>query len=132
MKTFQQYLDEAVRLRGFKSSQDQQLEEFIALVTKHIQTHYPVTFSAEPINGAVHVRELSSRAQGAGSQALQDIVNFADQHQVTLSLFPVPYEQPSNSQLHQRLERWYQRYGFEPSTNIDLYIRHPAVSKANV
>jgi len=46
---------------------------------------------------------------GVGSQALQEIIEFADKNNFVITLIPIPSEEEDA----ERLRGWYERFGFE-------------------
>ena len=70
----------------------------------------------------------ASRGQGLGSKILKEILEDADEEDVTLEIHPMP----SGSLTRKQLSEWYIRYGFKwgpsialPGDPIEVLIREP-------
>ena len=66
-----------------------------------------------PSGDGIHVHDIYSldKGSGAGTKAMEFLVDIADKHEVKIHLFADGYSDTSSSDLR----RWYSRFGFVPN-----------------
>jgi hypothetical protein len=104
-------------------------ENFINPIER-MMPDYSAAVELQPFDGKIHINSIRSvkpgERTGAGSKALQQIIELANKHNVELDLFPKPYG--SKALDEQQLREWYARKGFVPDDDSMLYT--PPVKKA--
>jgi hypothetical protein len=83
--------------------------------------HYRIT--------RISVPNEKDRNKGIGSRLLRECIRDADIESVTLSLEPIPPSDNDEGYHRAFLIRWYQKYGFKPSSDPDekghIWVRRP-------
>lgn len=124
MKISQLFENEPIRLKGFKVSSDDTpasafMVDFDQMTHEHPFTHGmryfedgPVLISmsaSRDVDDQVEIKDIQSKARGAGARALARICDLADKHDVSIELYAHGYADVPTD----KLVSYYERFGFE-------------------
>jgi len=111
---------------GDKSELQLEIEEFVEqLKAKHGLKHLWIFDNGNnQIELSAIMVDKASQGQGAGSKAMEDLVDFADERGLTIVLIPGVKDPHQGTTSRSRLVKFYKRFGFieNKGRNMDFAI----------
>lgn len=109
MRHFIQLIEAALGLDHYDN-----IDSFFDDLSFDLAPRYPnIEAHIEDDDGQVYLASIAARhpGEGDGSRFMTDLVALLDHYGITMELEPSRAE--DDDELHQRLGRWYARFGFE-------------------